>query len=166
MAAHFKFEIPKPCHEDWEKMKPNENGRFCDSCTKNVTDFTAMTPIEVQDFIAKNSNARICGRFNTTQLEPLTIKIPSAFLFSQTQYHKMFLLALLITMGTTLFSCADENGNPQKIDKVEVVEDTIPEHKEMMLGMIAPDPNDPSARELPPPPPPKEDQVKFSIVKK
>jgi hypothetical protein len=35
----------------------------------------------------------------------------------------MFLLALFITMGTTLFSCADKNGN-KKIDKIEVVKDT------------------------------------------
>jgi hypothetical protein len=27
-------------------------------------------------------------------------------------------------MGTTLFSCADKNGNKQKIDKIEIVEDT------------------------------------------
>jgi hypothetical protein len=35
----------------------------------------------------------------------------------------MFLLALFITMGTTLFSCADKNGN-KKIDKIEVVNDS------------------------------------------
>ena len=37
----------------------------------------------------------------------------------------MFLLALFVAMGTTLFSCQDKDGNKHKIDKIEIVEDTV-----------------------------------------
>lgn len=45
----------------------------------------------------------------------------------------MFLLALFIAMGTTLFSCQDQNGKKQKIDKVEIVNDKS--ESSTMLGM-------------------------------
>ncbi len=121
MERKYKIRIPEPCPEDWNKMTPNDNGRFCTSCSKNVVDFTNMLPDEIQVYFQKNSN--VCGRFKNTQLESLTIQIPNQVLYSQTNYRKIFLLALFIAMGTTLFSCADKNGNKQKIDKIEVVGD-------------------------------------------
>ncbi|MES2545191.1 MAG: hypothetical protein V4548_09925 [Bacteroidota bacterium] len=135
--ASFKILIPKPCNENWDKMTPNENGRFCDSCAKSVVDFTTMLPDEIQHYFIQNKDARICGRFKKTQLNSVIIQIPNATLFSQTNYHKMFLLALFIAMGTTLFSCSDKNGNKQKIDKVEVVEDSK-ELKQTRLGLGLP----------------------------
>jgi hypothetical protein len=54
-----------------------------------------------------------------SQLDSITIQI-LVVLYKQTQYHKMFLLALFITMGTTLFSCADKTETNKKIDAVEV----------------------------------------------
>lgn len=135
MNTKHKIIIPKPCHEDWNKMTPNDNGRFCGSCSKNVVDFTNMLPDEIQVYFQKNSN--VCGRFKNSQLDSLTIQIPNRVLYSQTHYHKMFLLALFITMGTTLFSCSDKNGNKQKIDKVEVVEDsTKASHATMGMKMV------------------------------
>jgi len=158
MERKYKLTIPEPCTESWDKMMPNENGRFCLSCSKTVIDFTSMLPNEVQHFFIQNQNQNICGRFKNSQLETITIQIPSQVLYSQIHYHKIFLLALFIAMGTTLFSCQDKNGNKQKIDKVEVVQDDTPvEH--ISVG-------DPKITNLhdtivPPPPPPKVDQVKF-----
>ncbi|WP_281226985.1 hypothetical protein [Flavobacterium aquiphilum] len=123
MDTKHKITIPKPCHEDWDKMTPNNNGRFCSSCSKTVVDFTNMSPNEIQMYYQQHSN--VCGRFKNSQLDSLTIQIPNRVLFSQTNYHKIFLLALFMTMGTTLFSCSDKNGNKQKIDKVEVVDDSL-----------------------------------------
>ena len=153
-----KITIPKPCHENWDKMTPNENGRYCISCSKTVVDFTSMLPNEVQHFFIQNQNKKICGRFKNSQLDTINIQIPTRILYNQKYYHKMFLLALFIAMGTTLFSCQDKNGNKQKINKVEVVQDDVPvEH--ISVG-------DPKITNLhdtivPPPPPPKVDQVKF-----
>ncbi len=93
------------------------------NCSKTVVDFTAMLPNEIQRFFIQNQNASICGRFKKSQLDSITIQIPDRILYSQTHYHKIFLLALFIVMGTSLFSCADKDGNKKKIDKIEVVED-------------------------------------------
>lgn len=159
MERKYKITIPKPCHEDWNKMSPDINGRFCSSCAKNVVDFTTMQPDEIQVYIQQNSN--ICGRFKNTQLDSLTVQIPNHILYSQTQYQKMFILALFIAMGSTLFSCADKNGNKQKIDKIEIVEDST-ENKNITVGIVLPSKlNKTTNPILPPPPPPKVDQVKF-----
>lgn len=123
MSPHFKIVIPKPCNEDWDKMTPDATGRFCLACNKSVIDFTNKMPEEIQHFFLKNQDKEICGRFKNSQLDAVSIQIPSRVLFSQTQYHKMFLLALFVVMGTSLFSCATVNGDKQKIKKVEVVDE-------------------------------------------
>ena len=124
MDKKHKVSIPEPCHENWNKMTPKDNGRFCLSCSKTVIDFASMLPDEIQHFFIQNQNERICGRFKNSQLETITIQIPSQVLYTQTKYHKMFLLALFIAMGTTLFSCADKEGNKNRIDKIEIVNNT------------------------------------------
>jgi hypothetical protein len=161
MERKHKITIPEPCHENWDKMTPKENGRFCLSCSKTVVDFTSMLPNEVQHFFIQNQNKKICGRFKNSQLDTITIQIPNRILHNQTYYHKMFLLALFIAMGTTLFSCQDKNGNKQKIDKVEVVgNDTLAQH--VTVGEAISKNNKSDKTFLPPPPPPpKVDQVKF-----
>lgn len=150
-----KITIPKPCNENWNKMAPNENGRFCLSCSKTVVDFTAMLLHEIQHFFMENQNNKVCRRFKKSQLDTITIQIPSRVLYTQIHHHKMFLLALFIAMGTTLFSCQDKNGNKQKIDTIEVVKnDTLVQ--QITVGKALRGEN-----EVPSPPPPKVDQVKF-----
>ncbi|MEN2414049.1 energy transducer TonB [Flavobacterium mesophilum] len=162
-----KITIPEPCHENWDKMTPNENGRFCASCSKTVIDFTQMLPEEIQHFFTQNQNEKICGRFRKSQLDTITIQIPSKILYTQMHYHKIFLLALFITMGTTLFSCADKEGKKKKIEAVEVVEDTSKMQQVIVGSAPTPkyDPKDTLHKVPPPPPPPKTDQVKFVMPK-
>ena len=62
----MKITIPKPCHENWETMTPNEKGRFCSVCSKTVKDFTASTDEEIIKHI--KSDPGICGRFMEGQL--------------------------------------------------------------------------------------------------
>lgn len=64
----IQISIPTPCHEDWNKMTPAEQGKFCDSCLKCVIDFTQYSDRELYDFFNKHNGERICGRYNTTQL--------------------------------------------------------------------------------------------------
>jgi len=62
--------IPKPCHEDWTAMTPNEQGRHCNVCCKTVMDFTGMNDEEVKYFfIKKKKEAPVCGRFKNEQLQ-------------------------------------------------------------------------------------------------
>lgn len=124
MDKKHKVSIPEPCHENWNKMIPKDNGRFCLTCTKIVVDFTSMFPDEIQHFFIQNQNNKICGRFENSQLESIQIQISSKVLYTQTNYHKIFLLALFIAMGTTLFSCSDKDGNKNRIDKIEIIDNT------------------------------------------
>lgn len=122
MKNYYSISIPKPCHEDWNKMTSKDKGRFCNSCVKTVIDFTKMNTSEVQDFIHDNKNNHICGHFKQNQLDSINIYIPSKFLEQRQSFHKLFLLALLITMGTSLMNCTNKNGNKQKIDSIEVID--------------------------------------------
>ena len=122
MKNYYSISIPKPCHEDWSAMTPKEKGRFCSSCSKTVVDFTKMRAYEIQDFISQNKNNRICGHFKQTQLDSINLHIPSHVLSKQYNFNKLFLIALMIVMGTSLFSCTNKSGNKQKIDSVEVID--------------------------------------------
>jgi len=151
MERKHKISIPEPCHEDWNKMTPNDNGRFCMSCAKTVVDFTSMLPEEIQHFFIQNKNEKICGRFKKSQLETITIQIPNRILYSQTHYRKIFLLALFVAMGTTLFSCQTKDGTKQKIEKVEITDD--PSKFDSPIGKAKIHKND-STCDVPPPPAP------------
>lgn len=58
--------VPQPCHEDWDKMTPNERGRHCASCNKTVIDFSLYSDRELVEFF-KNASGRVCGRLNNWQ---------------------------------------------------------------------------------------------------
>jgi len=64
----MKISIPQPCHENWQQMTPNEQGRFCASCQKTVVDFTDWTDKMLIDFLLKNKTVT-CARFTNIQLE-------------------------------------------------------------------------------------------------
>jgi len=34
----MRISIENPCHEDWQKMLPESQGRFCQACEKTVVD--------------------------------------------------------------------------------------------------------------------------------
>ena len=123
MKPKLKITIPEPCNENWDKMTPDAAGRFCLVCNKSVIDFTNKLPDEIQHFFKNNKDPEVCGRFKKSQLDSISFQIPKQVLYSQTQYHKMFLLALFIAMGTTLFSCASKNGKKQRISHVELIDD-------------------------------------------
>ncbi len=64
----IKLTIPEPCSENWDKMTVSERGRFCSRCSNIITDFSTFTDKELVEYISK-ANAKICGRFENTQLD-------------------------------------------------------------------------------------------------
>jgi hypothetical protein len=64
----FKLEISKPCHQDWNTMTTEEQGRFCKSCQKTVIDFTGMSDRQLAEFFRK-PKGEVCGRLYNDQLE-------------------------------------------------------------------------------------------------
>jgi hypothetical protein len=118
-----QFSVPKPCHENWDAMTPEEKGRFCSVCSKTVTDFTQMSNEQIVIYLRQNSGSRVCGRFTNDQLEEkVFIHIPRKVLYSQTKFINMFLLALLVSMGSVLFSC--KNNPPDVVGELAYEADT------------------------------------------
>ncbi len=64
----LQISIPKPCHEDWNKMTAAEQGKFCGACQKTVVDFSTMSDGEIVRLF-EQKKGKLCGRFATTQLE-------------------------------------------------------------------------------------------------
>lgn len=64
----IRINISNPCDEDWDKMHPVKGGRFCDLCSKKVTDFTGMTDKEIIRYLERNKGP-ICGRVLISQTQ-------------------------------------------------------------------------------------------------
>jgi hypothetical protein len=123
----IKVSIPVPCHEDWNKMMPDEKGAFCGKCAKTVVDFTKKTVEEIADYLLEQSGKKVCGRFTSDQLEKkpseINLFIPLQLLPKRLSFNKAFILSLFIAFGTTLFSCSTQQG--EVVGKIEAVEDPI-----------------------------------------
>lgn len=66
----LQLSIPDPCHEDWNQMTPQENGRYCTQCSKVLTDFTQMSDQEIIQFF-ENNTENVCGRLTKTQTQKI-----------------------------------------------------------------------------------------------
>ena len=55
----YKISIPEPCHEDWNRMTPNEKGRFCDSCEKTIIDFSNYSKTELAKRINSGEKTKL-----------------------------------------------------------------------------------------------------------
>jgi len=64
---NLKITIPEPCHEDWNKMSNTAKGKFCNSCVKEVFDFTSFSDEQLIKQFEKQGN--MCGKFTTNQLD-------------------------------------------------------------------------------------------------
>jgi hypothetical protein len=62
--------VPKPCHEDWNAMTPQENARFCASCQHSVADLTRATDAELVAIFSSYARPK-CARFDPRQLDRL-----------------------------------------------------------------------------------------------
>lgn len=80
MPTPLHLSIPEPCHENWQNMTPNEQGRHCMSCQKTVVDFSLMSDQEILRYIS-TAGSQVCGRFADDQLNKTyeERKAPRAF---------------------------------------------------------------------------------------
>jgi hypothetical protein len=100
----YSLTIPKPCHQGWDDMIPNDEGRHCLACAKTVIDFSVMTDAAVQQYFLNGGGQPVCGRFKNTQLERIRIHVPGYFFQKRTAIWKKFLVIFLICFGSNFFS--------------------------------------------------------------
>lgn len=139
-TSTYIIRIPEPCHEDWNKMQPDDKGKFCGSCSKSVFDFSNKTDNEIKDILMAHKGEHVCGHFKKSQVNrPLNISINLADLPKNVSIAKAFAIALFLSFGTMLFSCTTLDG--KKIDTIEMVNtftnETVPPDTLMELGKVA-----------------------------
>jgi hypothetical protein len=101
MALKPLIHIPKPCHEDWGTMTPEDRGRHCAVCDKVVRDFVGMELNVIQAELQK-ANDKVCGRLDSENVftEPLKelvlVKYPVERL-------RVFVLAFVLVFGVEVW---------------------------------------------------------------
>lgn len=83
------------CTEDWNKMSPNEVGKFCSSCQTSVYQIHDKSLDEIHELKDQN-NDKICGRISKVQYEQFRFMHPM----------KRFAIALFLVFGTGLFTAS------------------------------------------------------------
>lgn len=100
-----KLYIPKPCHEDWNKMTQTEQGKHCSVCNKVVKDLTGLNKLQTMQIVANNKGENVCGRVNAEILDvypTLYTKLGKAF--RKLQIQLISLLGLFILDKKTVMS--------------------------------------------------------------
>jgi hypothetical protein len=100
MKEIANISIPTPCHQSWQQMTPEGDGRHCQSCSKIVTDFTKMTNSQVISHLSTANN--VCGRFTQPQLVGINTGI-----YADSGQMKSNWKRLVLALGifSTVFSC-------------------------------------------------------------
>jgi len=134
------IQIPKPCHQDWGTMAPNEQGRHCRQCCKTVVDFTSKEPEEIIQYLKEHSGQNVCGRFMSTQLDtPIATEEMTIHIFnSSLSYCKKIAALILITFGIVLSTSHKSFSQTNKTPSTSPGKDSIP--TPILLGKIAYDP--------------------------
>jgi hypothetical protein len=113
----LSISIPKPCHENWYAMTPNDRGVFCKVCSKTVFDFTHFSDEEMKNYLLQNGSQRTCGRLRNDQLEPITL---AELLSRPLPFWKKFLAMVCILFAGLLSSCKDETLGQIEIANISI----------------------------------------------
>jgi len=124
-AKTVKYSIEEPCHEDWGKMKPEAKGRFCESCSKTVVDFSSMSDFSIVNYMTGKKDESVCGRFRPEQMDKTySLSIP----------HRSFsfdLKAVALGLALTTFSAIHVDAQVTPIDTTQVIS------QEPLDGMVS-----------------------------
>jgi hypothetical protein len=111
-STPFSITVAKLCHQSWDDMTPNSDGRHCNECSKTVVDFTDYSDAELIAFFSKTQD-RVCGRFRATQLSR-QLHIPP-------QPHSR-LYRLTVALGLTLFFAYPSHVAGQSVRSAPLIE--------------------------------------------
>lgn len=141
----LQLSIPEPCHQDWNDMSPNEQGRFCSSCAKTVIDFSIMTDAQLFLYFENLKNENVCGRVYSDQLDrPIeTIPMPRKKILWYWQY----VIAFFIMLGKGQQAKAQGEIRPQTTQQPDTTKET-PETVHIIAGGIRRRPLPPKTKKI------------------
>lgn len=128
MKKELYIQIPEPCHEDWNKMTPVDQGRYCQSCCKEVVNFSAMTDQEIISFLSK-PRGKTCGNFSSDQLNRI-ITEPA------TPAKKKF-WAMMLSFLVPLFVVNKAKAQFKAKKSVDTTQTSTANPKRPLLGKVA-----------------------------
>lgn len=117
------------CHQNWDTMKSNEEGRFCDTCEKKVYDLTDKSVAYFMQILHENNNS-VCGRFTKDQMSKSTPVNNS--------YWKKWTITAMVFLG---FGATAQKTNAQEaVQDKTLLKTTEPscDSNSFTLGMIIP----------------------------
>lgn len=123
----MKIQIKEPCHENWDKMKIGIVSRHCDSCQKEVMDFTQKSREEIIIHLLSNPNENVCGRMRGDQFDFHHDDIPILIeALKHRPSHSSFLILTLVCLS--LVACGSDNKS------IKPKQDAHP--KEQIMGKV------------------------------
>src|SRR5579872_2552305 len=114
MTAIKNISILQPCHQSWQQMSINTEGRHCVHCCKTVVDFAAMNNDEIIKHLSKGGN--VCGRFEPQQLNNINYKLYAENLPSASWWKRV---AVIIGMLGPLTMKVSGQAKPGIINGVD-----------------------------------------------
>lgn len=126
---NLKISIPKPCHEDWDKMNDTEKGRFCGVCSKTVVDFTQMKTDEIIGYISKR-NESVCGRVNTQVLQNSKSEIRGNYFRQLFSFLFFGVFLMLINACNRTQGKIEVNGTDKEYAEDTITTKTTNSHKD------------------------------------
>jgi hypothetical protein len=126
MATYIS--IPEPCHEDWNNMSVENQGRYCMKCCRTVIDFTGWEASDIAAYLNVNRQTKVCGRFNASQLDTPMVETPEVYLkeifFANVSIFKKVAAIFLIAFGFSAVSCNEEVAGKVIKEPVKLSVDT------------------------------------------
>lgn len=121
MGKKYQISIPEPCQEDWDGMKETGLGRYCNSCERNIQDYSKMSDNELVQLLM--SDQPHCGNFDEAQLDRVLQ------LDRRNLLPTINLRAVAMGFGILVSTTALASGNSEEstsFDLIEVVKGTQP----------------------------------------
>lgn len=105
MGSKIHLHIPEPCREDWSIMPKTERGKYCAACSKEVFDFSNLSPYEInRKFLEFHQNQTdVCGQFKNSQLR--SIGRDSAPSIRQLHGFRRFVFPIAALVSWFITSC-------------------------------------------------------------
>lgn len=97
MKRNLNLSIPAPCSQKWSSFTQVKGGGYCNSCSKVVVDFTAMTDEQIINHF-KHSTGTTCGRFLPGQLKSYgfadAVKVRPGFMLLKAGFLSLLFLTV------------------------------------------------------------------------
>ncbi|MEZ4458433.1 MAG: hypothetical protein R3E66_01640 [bacterium] len=129
-----QLKIASPCHENYDAMLGHGPQRFCESCSKHVTNLSEMTRDDAKAFLDAAKGSSVCVRYRATASGNVLFRAPKTDSFRrQVQGAKKLLTAAVVMVMPLMAACDREPVGPDEF----VVEDTMIAAEQAILSKLS-----------------------------